>query len=306
MSDPTLSSEAARQNEEEPSLAEPLDPPPLVDEDFERIARWATERTGASVGSDQRERIRQRLEPMRADLEGGASWRELYRRLRSGSERDSYAADAIRRLTNKESYFFRESAHLRLLTQEVIPARLRVLRAQGRKDLRILSAGCGRGQEPYSIAMTVADSGKLPPGYEAQITALDVDTDALARAREASYTVHSLRGVSEAATARFFRPIADDRYEVRPAYRRHVRFEAANLASPDWVADRPPFDVAFCRNVLIYLTERAQEAALNAIHDALAPGGYLFVGHVENLRAAPGLFVAHRRPDATLYQRPPE
>ena len=283
---------------------EAVEGPPLPDEDFRRLARWAAEHMGASIPPDQRERLRQRLEPMRAELGEAHGWNELYRRLRVG-DRDRYAADAVRRLTNKESYFFREGAHLELLVEEAIPARLRVLREQGRKQLRVLSAGCGRGQEPYSIAMAAADSGRIPPGFEVSVLALDVDQAALDSARAATYTAHSLRGVGEAERARFFRPLEAGGYEVRPAFRRHVTFERVNLADPDWPEGRPLQDVAFCRNVLIYLNERAQAEAIRGLFRALAPGGYLFVGHVEHLRAASGLFLAHRRPAATLYQKPP-
>lgn len=284
---------------------EAVEGPPLPDEDFRLLARWAAEHTGARIPSDQRERLRQRLEPLRAELGGARSWTELYRRLRVGGDRDRYAADAVRRLTNKESYFFRERAHLDLLVEEAIPARLRVLREEGRNQLRILSAGCGRGQEPYSIAMAGADSGRIPHGFELSVLALDVDQAALESARAATYTAHSLRGVGEAQRARFFRRLEGGGYEVRPAFRRHVTFERVNLAHRDWPEGRPLQDVAFCRNVLIYLNERAQAEAIKGLFRVLAPGGYLFVGHVEHLRAAAGLFLAHRRPHATFYQKPP-
>ncbi len=278
--------------------------PPLVEEDFDRIARWAADHMGARIPPDQRERLRHRLEPMRAGLAGTRSWNDLYRKLRIGSDRDLYQADAVRRLTNKESYFFRESAHLALLAEEAIPARLAALRAEGRKELRILSAGCGRGQEPYSIAMAAAASGSVPPGYRVSILAVDVDSDALGRARSATYTEHSLRGVEEEARRQFFRRGENGLYEVRPAFRAHVTFDIVNIADARWTDERPPQDIAFCRNVLIYLNEEAQAAAIRSLHRILAPGGYLFVGHVEHLRAAPALFNIHRRPRATFYQKP--
>jgi chemotaxis protein methyltransferase CheR len=285
--------------------AEALEGPPLAEEDFQLFARWAAEHMGARIPQDQRERLRHRLEPMRAELDGTQSWNELYRRLRVGQDRDRYAADAIRRLTPKESYFFREGAHLALLAEEVIPARLAVLREQGRKELRILSAGCGQGQEPYSLVMAAAESGKLPPGYRVEVLAVDIDDAALEYAREATYRAHSLRGVAEAARERFFRPVADGLLEVRPAFRRHVTFEGVNLADPAWIEGRPSQDAAFCRNVLIYLNDRAQADAIRALYRILAPGGYLFVGHVEHLRAASDLFEVHRRADATVYRKPP-
>lgn len=278
--------------------------PPLAEEDFDRLARWAADHMGARIPVDQRERLRQRLEPMRAELEGTRSWNDLYRKLRIGSDRDLFRADAIRRLTNKESYFFRETAHLALLTEEVIPARLGVLRAEDRKELRILSAGSGRGQEPYSLAMAAAASGRIPPGYRVRVLAVDIDADALESARAATYTEHSLRGVEEHERGQFFRRNAEGLFEVRPAFRADVTFDIANIADIRWTDDRPPQDIAFCRNVLIYLNEDAQEAAIRSLHRILAPGGFLFIGHVENLRAAPAMFHVHRRPHATFFQKP--
>ncbi|HSM35358.1 MAG TPA: protein-glutamate O-methyltransferase CheR [Longimicrobiales bacterium] len=280
--------------------------PPLADEDFARLARWAADHMGARIAPDQRERLRQRLEPMRAELVDASSWKDLYRRLRIGHDRDRLAADAVRRLTNKESYFFRERAHLALLVEEVLPARLRVMRQEGRKELRVLSAGCGQGQEPYSVAMAVADSGRLPPGYRLDILAVDVDVAALEAARAGVYTAHSLRGVAEDARERFFRRVDRGRFEIRPAFRRDVTFRQANLAGAHWERDVPSQDVAFCRNVLIYLNEQAQAEAIRSLYRVLAPGGYLFVGHVEHLRAAAGLFEVHRRTDATCYRKPAE
>ena len=297
-------SERASENALDRTPSGPEDSPPLVDDDFDRLARWAADHIGARIPPDQRERLRQRLEPMRAELAGTRSWNDLYRKLRIGSERDAYAADAVRRLTNKESYFFREAAHLALLAEEVIPARLRALRAEGRKELRILSAGCGRGQEPYSIAMAAAESGKVPPGYRVRILAVDVDDDALRSARSATYTEHSLRGVEEEARRKFFRLDESGRFEVRPAFRSNVSFERANIADGRWADEHPTQDVAFCRNVLIYLNDEAQAAAIRSLHRILAPGGFLFIGHVENVRAAPALFHVQRRPHATYLQKP--
>lgn len=289
-----------------PADADASGGPPLADEDFARLARWAADHIGARIAPDQRERLRQRLEPMRAELDEASSWKDLYRQLRIGQDKDRYAADAVRRLTNKESYFFRERAHLALLAEEVIPERLRVMRQEGRKEFRVLSAGCGQGQEPYSVAMAVADSGRLPPGYRLDILAVDVDAAALDAARAGVYTAHSLRGVGDDARARFFRRVESGRFEIRPAFRRDVTFRRANLAGEYWARGVPEQDVAFCRNVLIYLNEEAQAEAIRSLYRVLAPGGYLFVGHVEHLRAAAGLFEVHRRPEATCYRKPSE
>jgi len=279
-------------------------PVPLGDEEYRLFSDWLSAELGIRFGPDRREILRFRLEPRRAEL-GLSTFHQLYFHLRFHPEREAELQRLIPYLTNNESYFFREKGALEIFRDELLPRLRRELPAAGRRELRVLSAGCSAGQEPYSLAILLRD-GRAAAPLRPRITAVDVDPIVLERARSGRFTAHSFRGVDDAFRDRYFQQRDTNEWEISRPIRDAVDFRTANLADPEWPAGLPCQDVVFCRNVLIYFDEAALRRAARGLHDVLTPGGYLFLGHAESLSRVPTPLQAERRPGAVFYRRPVE
>jgi chemotaxis protein methyltransferase CheR len=184
-------------------------------------------------------------------------------------------------LTVGETYFFRNNDQFRALAQVVIPERVRM--QNGRRLLRLLSAGCASGEEPYTIAIVVRDV-LSDPAWEISIRAVDVNPTALERARRAKFTSWALRETPPHVQSKWFRAEGRD-FALDRSIHAMVQFEERNLATEDpelW--QRGAYDLIFCRNVLMYFTPEMMRDVVARLSRSLAPGGYLFLGHAETLR----------------------
>lgn len=184
-------------------------------------------------------------------------------------------AELIAAMTTGETYFFRHAEQHAALAA-IAPA-----------NARMLSAGCASGEEPYTLAMLFPD---------ARVDAFDLSPAAIAKARKADYSKWSLRTTPDDARARYF-TARGDRFALVPEVARRVAFRVASLLDPPL----GPYDVVFCRNVLMYLTPDAMARAMDNLIAALAPGGYLFLGYAERVDR-PELAVQHTH-DAFYYRR---
>ncbi len=206
----------------------------------------------------------------------------------------------VERITVAETYFFRNLPQLSAFTGAVAEQLLDA----GRTSLRVLSAGCASGEEPYSLAMLWADHARLGgAGIGLELTALDLNPANLRRARQGVYSAWALRETPQALRLRHFTPVGDA-FSLSGTVRDAVRFLPGNLAVDDpafWQAGR--FDVIFCRNVLMYFAPAAARAAIARFHRALSPGGYLFLGHAETLRGLSESFRICHTQGAFSYRR---
>ena len=217
---------------------------------------------------------------------------------RSGRE-FSRLIDAIS--TNLTS-FFRERNHFHFIERQVLPELLAAKRTAGSNRLRIWSAGCSTGEEPYSIAMTVLKALDPHAGWDVKILASDISRRVLRIAKAASYEAAQVKVVPEPFRSRFFgegRRACERGFFVLPEARNLVSFRYLNLAEA-WPFNGP-FDFIFCRNVMIYFDSETQQRLVNRCWDVLAPGGYLFTGHSESLN---GLEHRFQYAEPTVYQKP--
>jgi chemotaxis protein methyltransferase CheR len=229
----------------------------------------------------------------------GTSVDAYLKRLAAGEEPDEIRALA-ERLTVGETYFFRNRNDLDALLYAVLPARIRA--RDGQRTLRILSAGCSSGEEPYTLAMLVRGVTALE-GWDVRIHAFDVNPAALSRARTGRYGEWSLRQTEPEQRARFFE---EERKGVRIAeeIRRLVTFEERNLVDDDpafWLPDA--LDVVFCRNVLMYFSPEVTRRIVARFARVLAPGGFLFLGHAETLRGVSNAFHLRHDHETFFYER---
>ena len=186
----------------------------------------------------------------------------------------------IDEVTIQETHFFRNPPQMRALRMHVLPELLREAAANGRR-LRIWSAGCSTGEEPYTIAMMLRELLPSTAGWDVKVVATDISQNALDAARRATYGQRAVQLATPAEVARFFVPLEDGRVEVRPEVRELVEFRHHNL-----VSDPPPYDgldLVLCRNVTIYFSRETTRELMKRLHLALRDGGYLFLGHSETL-----------------------
>lgn len=276
-------------------------PASLSDEEFRLFREWLSEEFGLCFGPERRDILRNRLEARRSAL-GFDTFEQLYFHLKFHPERDAERERLIPHLTNNESYFFRERGQLEVLRDEVLPTLRKRLKAERRDTLHVLSAACAAGEEAYTLAIVVRESGTFPP-RQLRITGIDLDPDALRRAQAGRYGRHAFRGMEPGVVEKHFRPL-DDAWLIEDSLREAVAFHPGNLVSGKGFGDLPPQDVIFCRNVLIYFDREATRRAAETLYRTLVPGGYLFLGHAESLRNTPIPLRAERRPGAIFYRRP--
>ncbi|MBI4736175.1 MAG: protein-glutamate O-methyltransferase CheR [candidate division NC10 bacterium] len=189
----------------------------------------------------------------------------------------------VKALTIHVSQFFRNPSTFRAIQEEILPSILTRKQRGGGRALRLWSVGCAHGEEPYSLAILLLETGaQALQDYSSSIYATDIDPTSLQHAKEARYPEASLVQVPARWRQRYFLPDRD-RYVVVPEVRRLVFFKGHNILDP------LPFgriDLLVCRNVLIYMTEVLQERVLLALSEALNPGGFLVLGKVEGLAGA--------------------
>ena len=192
-----------------------------------------------------------------------------------------------------ETRFFRHRAHVAALGRVVVPA-IAEARAAAKK-IRAWSAGCASGEEAFTLAIILAEG---LPGWEIDVLATDISEEALAVARAAVYPVAALQPVPPAVRARWFRPAGPGQVTVTPELAARVRFERRNLVDA-FAGDK---DVILCRNVLIYFDAEKRTETARRLVEALAPGGFLFLGYAETLRGEPGM-EALRSDDGIVYRK---
>ena len=209
-------------------------------------------------------------------------------------------AALARDLTVGETYFFRNNEQFRALAEVVLPERIRARRSA--RGLRLLSAGCATGEEPYSMAIvareTIADASA-----EVFIQAVDINPAALEKAARGRYSAWALRDTPADLQRQWFR--AEGRELVLDeSLRAAVKFEARNLAADDPELWQPgAYDVVFCRNVLMYFAPEQMRAAVARIARSLVPGGFLFLGHAETLRGISDEFHLRHTHETFYYER---
>lgn len=208
---------------------------------------------------------------------------------------------AIDLLLPRETYFFREPVQLAAFADELVP-RL-ADESQAARRLHVWSAGCSSGEEPYTLAMLLADHPALA-GWELDVLGTDLSQKALSTARHAEYGPNALRSTSPQQLSRYFEPLEAGRVRVKPDYRAHVRFGWLNLLDLAGTNLLPRMDVIFCRNVLMYFDVETRRRVVHAFSDRLREGGYLLLGHSENLFTLTTRFELLQLSGDLVYRKP--
>jgi len=262
--------------------------------DFERIRRLIHARAGISLGQTKQamvySRLARRLRQTRFD--SFAAYLDALER-RTGADAEAEWQQFVNCLTTNLTSFFREEHHFQALRDDLIARRGR--------PLRIWCNAASTGEEPYSLAITVAET-LAADATRVSLLATDIDTRVLATASAGVYDANA-RGLNpERLKRHFLRGTGPNEglIRVRPELARAIDFRPFNLMSANWASLGEPFAFIFCRNVMIYFDAATQRAVLERMHAALEPGGLLYVGHSENFTDSGDLF---RLRGKTVYQR---
>lgn len=248
----------------------------FTDRDFRFVSRMIGERAGIVLNESKRELVYGRL-VRRLRLLGLKRFEDYCDLLQSddGEEVEHF----INALTTNLTSFFREGHHFAFLHNDLLP---RFRKSSAHQGMRVWSAGCSTGEEPYSIAMTLAEN--LPQATAWKILASDLDSNVVRTAAAGVYAVDRVQGIESARMKKWFLRGSGSReglVKVRPVLRERIAFRQLNLLEP-WPMTKP-FDVIFCRNVVIYFDKDTQRKLFDRFADQLVPGGHLFVGHSESL-----------------------
>ena len=252
--------------------------PALGDAEFEFIAHVVGENAGIVLGPNKRQLVQGRLARHLREL-GLRSYEEYCEHLRRAGPEG--LVGLINALTTNVTAFFRENHHFEALAEYMLPEAMR--RNTSSRRIRIWSAGCSTGEEPYCAAMTAADV--MPPaGWDLKILATDIDSDVIAFGQQGVYPLDRVASLPTERLRNCFQKgtgLQAGKAIVRAQLRAAVTFRVLNLLHP-WPM-HGPFDVIFCRNVMIYFDQATREKLVNRFAEMLAPGGYLCIGHAESL-----------------------
>lgn len=276
--------------------AHPVTPAKLTDSELDEI-RALIEQRSAILFDASRERffstrLREHLEEKH--VHSGA---DLLRKIRgSTTEYESL----VERLLTQETSFFRYPEVFEALEKKILPEIQERKFWHNPRTLRIWSAGCSTGEEPYSIAITLCEALKFAEAWEIEILATDISRRALLHAERGSYAKRSLENMSPARLENYFTSTKHG-FQVKPRIRRMISFVQMNLVEPVYVGK---IDCIFCMNVLMYFSEEHRLAILRRFYDALEPGGYFLLGHSETLSHAPMKFEPVALGGCRLYRKP--
>ncbi|MSP62069.1 MAG: protein-glutamate O-methyltransferase CheR [Myxococcales bacterium] len=271
----------------------------MTDEEFRLVRDLINEYCGIYFDDDARFLVERRLAPRLESL-GVADFTEYHRHLRYSPDRKGEFEDIVERVTTNETYFFREQYQLDAFAQEILPAIHRA-RPRGRR-LHLWSAGCATGEEAYTIAILILESG-LFRGWEVRVFGNDVSRRVLAIARKGQYGKNSFRQTDDRYLRRYFRSV-DGKQQIREEVKALVSFGQINLLEREMLAIVGEMDVVFCRNVLIYFDTASRVKVIEAFHSKLARGGYLLLGHTESLINLSTAFELVQLRNDMVYRKP--
>jgi chemotaxis protein methyltransferase CheR len=275
----------------------------MKDDLFDKIKEVLGDRTGLKIREADREAL---AKAVRSRLRANklSSVDEYLTLLLAGTEKE---AEEVRELTGMitvgESYFFRDMGQFKLIEEKILPSIIEKRGAE--KTIRVWSAGCSTGEEPYSIAMLLDRALGTGTDWSIEIIATDIKDEFLEKARKGVFSKWSLRGADPKAVKGYFKP-ANDGFELNERLKRMVRFERGDLLRdlyPSFEKGIYSLDLVMCRNVFIYYNASAIQRIVEKLARSLSLGGFLVAGHGELFSVSSGLLKPLMFPESMVYER---
>jgi len=266
----------------------------LSDDEFKLFSHLVYNESGILIREEKKEYLQVRLQK-RLQANQLSSFYRYYKFVTNKQEGQRELLDLVDSLTVNETSFFRNLPQFDLFSKKIIPA----LTMKTEKKLRFWSAGCSRGQEPYSIAMSVLSQLDAANEWDIKVLASDISLRVLDSAQKGTYTEQEMECVLPEYRTAYFDKI-DGSYHVKPLVRKLVVFDYHNLKHDSALTG---MDAIFCRNVMIYFDLEGQKRLVEKFTRSLAVGGFLFLGHAESLQGLSNKFKYIFQDKGTVYQK---
>lgn len=273
----------------------------MSDDEFLLLRDCIYAHCGMYFDQDSKYILEKRLSHRLTDL-NLSTFYDYYHFLKYNRNKEHELMDIMDVLTTNETYFFRESFQLKAFSDEIIPELIKSKADRGNRSLRIWSAGCSTGEEPYTIAMLLSTIPELS-GWKIEIIGTDISQKVLQQARRAVYGKSSFRATGEGDLRNFFSK-HDDGYKVNDSIRKLVTISHLNLFDTHRLAMLGKVDLVFCRNVIIYFDQPAKKRVIESFHSSLYDGGFLLLGHSESLMNITTQFTLRHFKNDMIYQKP--
>lgn len=273
----------------------------MSDDEFRLLKDFVYQHCGLHFTEESKYLLEKRLSK-RLNQHQLKNFKDYYYLLKYSPNRDQELSEVVDALTTNETYFFREDFQLKTFTQEILPEIRRRKEVEGDRKLRIWSAGCSTGEEPYTIAMLILDLPEFSD-WQVDIIGTDISQRVLQIARKGVYGSSSFR-VTDAAYLRRHFTETDGKFRISDRVRNMVTISHLNLFDAARVSLLGKMDVVFCRNVIIYFDLSGKKKVVDGFYQRLRPEGFLLLGHSESLMNITTAFALRHYTHDMVYQRP--
>ena len=270
----------------------------LPDDIFRLLREQIYKRSGMWFNDSSKYLLQKRLSPRAKELNFD-SFQKYFYFLQYDPRADAEFDQIFDLVTTNETYFFREPAQLQAFTDEIIPD---ILSRKTIRKVRIWSAGCSSGEEPYSLAMLLQEAGWYDHAAF-EIFASDINQQVLGKARRGVYRENAFRATTPQLREKYFTKESDNTWRVRDEIRNRISFGRLNLYDEGRVSLLGHLDVVFCRNVIIYFDDASKRVVVTNFYNRLSEGGYLLLGHSESLISLSTQFKLRHLKHDMVYQK---
>lgn len=274
----------------------------ISDAEFVQLRDFIYSQSGIFVADSRKYLVENRLAARLKELDLN-SFAEYHYYLQYDPGRRQELNRLFEVITTNETSFYRNPPQLKVFQDQVLPDVLDRLRSQRQKRLRIWSAGCSTGEEPYTLAIILMEVLRTElSSWDIRITANDLSEAVLAAARQGVFNEYTLRTTPKEIVARYFNQDGS-RFVIRPEVKRLVSFGQINLSNRDQLKRVDRSQIVFCRNVIIYFDDAMKKKVVGSFYENLAPGGFLVLGHSETLHKISSAFRPKFISGAVAYQK---
>ncbi|MGD9848785.1 MAG: protein-glutamate O-methyltransferase CheR [Desulfuromonas sp.] len=260
----------------------------ISDQEFAALRSLIYSRFGINLTEEKRSLLVGRLQKLLRS-QNLASFQDYYDYLAKDTSGRA-VSDLVNLISTNYTYFNREKDHFDYFLKTALPQVCNRLRQRGQKDVRVWCAGCSSGEEAYTLLMLMHEYlGTEYRQWSAGLLATDISERVLATARQGIYAADKVASLPEALQRKYFVQLGDGRMQVAEALRQEVTFRRFNLMNTSFPFKKP-FQIIFCRNVMIYFDQQTRNALVQRFHRAMEPDGYFFIGHSETLGRDSALF----------------
>lgn len=259
----------------------------LSESEYKKFVDFIYKQSGIALGDSKQELVKTRFGKRIRKL-GLKSFKEYYDFVVHQKNEDELV-DMIDAISTNYTFFFREKDHFDFLTKVALPEILHKKKSLGNQRIRAWCAAASTGEEPYTLMICLLEATNMAKGWDAKLLATDISTRVLKKAQAGIYEYKQIKTVPKLIVDKYFDSVTADgekQYHAKSIMKQHLHFRHFNLMTPRFPF-KGKFDFIFCRNVMIYFDRETQEMLVGKMLDFLDPGGYLFIGHSENLTGAP-------------------